>query len=676
MYACVELRNELPSNATIRNSSSLFLMLRHNFVLAWFSLGILIMFVGNIVTPPILIINLTRSLQNMIPQGAVESDGKGTIALLSSPTSAKLVSPVIPGMNFPWQHCVTFWIVTFVVVLVHEFGHACAAINERLHVEAYGFFLSFIFPGAYVRIEDSVSFLSAERQLRVYCAGVWHNVAFALLCMWISLVVSPIVLHAAYLTKSSGAVVVDVPSRSLLAGSLSTGDVIADVNGIPIRGVDSFTKTILNLNTRTVEEANAASALSKMLYQQASRAAAVLIKPETRTHDGSQNSFRMASTHLSDVNIGSGVCSAVGESDENIGLLDPPLCCKHYFTAANHSIATGSDTDSIGRMADKSRVDSHQSDFYNLGASAVAATAAVVTDKRCFVHTYAQHKGGGSSNFMEGSVNDELGAALYCLSPQDVYIAYPAAAAAAVGSGAVADTSSDFGYQKAHDEQSGRCSTDADCNPTAPGIPSMENNNRRVCVRPITSRSERILRIGLQGGGFVVFEGWPIQLLQPDTIVLGDYEIGSSSGGQHYGSTTSVRRKLLVQIADIPGNNNRDTGTTENNENERDASQPSAHVHVIEGEDPDPQVTSSRRNLMQRVGEDRRPASGLRGPPDRDIPAGSRKNQGIQYDELKLWLKQHPGLYSALLSTPGYLKFFVRLCIQVCVCMSVCSCMI
>ena len=45
------------------------------------------------------------------------------------------------------------------------------AMVENLSVEGFGIFFTFIMPGAYVRIEDGLKFLSPGRQLRVYSAG-------------------------------------------------------------------------------------------------------------------------------------------------------------------------------------------------------------------------------------------------------------------------------------------------------------------------------------------------------------------------------------------------------------------------------------------------------------------------------------------------------------------------
>lgn len=47
--------------------------------------------------------------------------------------------------------------------------------REGIHITGVGLVLFFIFPVAYVQMEGTEA-LSAIKQLRVCCAGVWHNI--------------------------------------------------------------------------------------------------------------------------------------------------------------------------------------------------------------------------------------------------------------------------------------------------------------------------------------------------------------------------------------------------------------------------------------------------------------------------------------------------------------------
>lgn len=45
-----------------------------------------------------------------------------------------------------------------------------------MHVNGFGLFLFILYPGAFVDLSpDHIHTVSPLRQLRIYCAGVWHN---------------------------------------------------------------------------------------------------------------------------------------------------------------------------------------------------------------------------------------------------------------------------------------------------------------------------------------------------------------------------------------------------------------------------------------------------------------------------------------------------------------------
>ena len=82
-----------------------------------------------------------------------------------------------------------FYLLTLLVcVVLHEAGHALAALRERVRIHGFGFFLLGIYPGAYVDISDTdLNSLSPMRQLKIYSAGVWHNgviVVLSIICFY------------------------------------------------------------------------------------------------------------------------------------------------------------------------------------------------------------------------------------------------------------------------------------------------------------------------------------------------------------------------------------------------------------------------------------------------------------------------------------------------------------
>lgn len=63
------------------------------------------------------------------------------------------ITPVIPGVNIPLSHLPLFMFVLVVAGVIHELGHALAAINANVRVTGFGIFLYAIYPGAFTEID-------------------------------------------------------------------------------------------------------------------------------------------------------------------------------------------------------------------------------------------------------------------------------------------------------------------------------------------------------------------------------------------------------------------------------------------------------------------------------------------------------------------------------------------
>lgn len=181
---------------------------------AWFNLGILtgvLLLVGSIL---VLSITLCQSFISSVP-------------------SEKVLTPVMPGVNLPWND-IAYYILTLALCgIFHEFGHALAASTEQVRVNGFGLFMLFLYPGAFVDLHsDHLSVISPKRQLRIYCAGVWHNVTLvlsALLFLWCL----PVLLAPCY-TSGVGVVITSVPEDSVFAGKLSPQAVVTAVSSCPV----------------------------------------------------------------------------------------------------------------------------------------------------------------------------------------------------------------------------------------------------------------------------------------------------------------------------------------------------------------------------------------------------------------------------------------------------------
>jgi len=75
-----------------------------------------------------------------------------------------------------------------------------------VRVNGFGLFLLIMYPGAYVDLStDHLQVVSPVRQLRIYCAGVWHNfviVVFGVLMLYLL----PFLLIGVYSTGAAVAV--------------------------------------------------------------------------------------------------------------------------------------------------------------------------------------------------------------------------------------------------------------------------------------------------------------------------------------------------------------------------------------------------------------------------------------------------------------------------------------
>ena len=78
-----------------------------------------------------------------------------------------------------------------------------------MRVNGFGIFFMVIYPGAFVDLyTEHLAVISPIRQLRIYCAGVWHNFILALLAL-LFLWILPSVLSFFYVS-GRGAVVLGI----------------------------------------------------------------------------------------------------------------------------------------------------------------------------------------------------------------------------------------------------------------------------------------------------------------------------------------------------------------------------------------------------------------------------------------------------------------------------------
>ncbi|XP_048767696.1 membrane-bound transcription factor site-2 protease-like isoform X2 [Ostrea edulis] len=161
--------------------------------------------------------------------------------LRKQPVEQQVLTPVMPGVNLPASQLWYYLLTLLVCGILHEMGHAVAAVRENVRVNGFGLFLLILYPGAYVDLStEHLQIVSPLRQLRIYCAGVWHNfviVIFALVVIFLL----PIILVPFYSTGSA-VVITQVSENSAVSGprGLAVGDPVTSISGCRVTDIDDW----------------------------------------------------------------------------------------------------------------------------------------------------------------------------------------------------------------------------------------------------------------------------------------------------------------------------------------------------------------------------------------------------------------------------------------------------
>ncbi len=76
-------------------------------------------------------------------------------------------------------------------------------LREQVRIDGFGLFVFGIYPGAFVNLHtDHLQVISPLRQLRIFCAGVWHNFVIVIVALAV-LYMLPYTLMPFYTTGNS-----------------------------------------------------------------------------------------------------------------------------------------------------------------------------------------------------------------------------------------------------------------------------------------------------------------------------------------------------------------------------------------------------------------------------------------------------------------------------------------
>lgn len=148
---------------------------------------------------------------------------------------------LLPGVNLPLSEIGYYITALLICSVVHELGHAIAAVMEDVPVTGFGIYVLFCFPVAYTELStEHLNALKPLRKLRVLCAGIWHNVVLAAVFYVIFIGLGP-ALTPFYQTNSA-VVITHISPNSHLRGDrgLYWHDVIQSINECKVRNLDTW----------------------------------------------------------------------------------------------------------------------------------------------------------------------------------------------------------------------------------------------------------------------------------------------------------------------------------------------------------------------------------------------------------------------------------------------------
>ncbi|XP_046452729.1 membrane-bound transcription factor site-2 protease-like isoform X4 [Daphnia pulex] len=180
-------------------------MMRLKFLSKWYNIGTVITLL--LCIPSLILLGSTAlvSFANMM-------DSKKEEAMLQ---------PVLPGVNLPSNDLPYYLITLLVCTVVHEAGHAIAAVSDQVPLVSIGLILWLIIPAAFVELPTSnVVGLSPWKQLKIYCAGVWHNIVLSAMAFAV-LMMLPILLIPLF-QSGAGVSVVNLNSMVIMIFKLGT----------------------------------------------------------------------------------------------------------------------------------------------------------------------------------------------------------------------------------------------------------------------------------------------------------------------------------------------------------------------------------------------------------------------------------------------------------------------
>ena len=246
-FAASKRRDELPTTIKSRRRKSLKINLCRQF----YRCGALVGLLTSISSTGLLLYIIFNSIKSATSTTSISNK--------ESPqqSSTSILTPLVPGVNVPYIHIIYIFFGYTVSTIVHECGHALAMATVGAHIDSVGWFIMAGLPGAYVGCDsNTVQVLKPHRALRVYFAGVWHNVLLVLVTIatvyvwrW-----TPIIPSLFY-QSSDGVNIVSIQPNSLganlwIRAGVDVGSRIVAINDLPTMSLEQYENVLVDILTR------------------------------------------------------------------------------------------------------------------------------------------------------------------------------------------------------------------------------------------------------------------------------------------------------------------------------------------------------------------------------------------------------------------------------------------
>ncbi|KAM3836662.1 membrane-bound transcription factor site-2 protease isoform 1-T1 [Vipera latastei] len=198
------------------------------FLYLWFNIGMVFGIAAMFGSVVLLGKTLTQTLSQMLTENPASQNDQ-------------MLQVVVPGVNLPISQLSYFFTAILISGIIHEVGHGVAAIREQVRFNGYGIFIFIVYPGAFVDLFTThLQLISPIQQLRIFCAGVWHNFVLGAAGL-VVLFFLPAILYPFYYT-GAGALVTEVTQDSPANGprGLFVGDIVTSLQDCSVYSVEDW----------------------------------------------------------------------------------------------------------------------------------------------------------------------------------------------------------------------------------------------------------------------------------------------------------------------------------------------------------------------------------------------------------------------------------------------------